>query len=306
MVSLAWKVDENPCPGRLAAMKRLVPAVVLLLGACTPAATDLTPTATVPPTSQTTTTTATTEPVDAPDCLAGDLPFAESGIAAALDSPQHDAITIGGIRWQPEQACERIMIEFLAEGGSPATRLGPVGVTVAQGSRVVRVSLPEAVAASAIGDSLLNGSLVHHVYVVEGIEDGLVVDLHLAQPAAARAFTTTSPSRLIIDLRPIADGAATAPQNATADVVLSSPRPGPELYPLRVAGYARPGVGAVQVTLRDQLGVVALSRSVSTVSSQHVWRAFTMTISDGPSGSVTVEVTADTGGDPVTVELDLP
>jgi hypothetical protein len=282
--------------------------VAVALTACIPATTDASPTTTVPPTTSTTPSTTTSSAIveEVPDCLAGTLPFAEQGIVAALDSPQHDATTIGGIRWQPEEGCERVLIEFLAEGGSPATRLGPVGVTVAPDTGIVRVTLPEAVEASAIGDSLLSGPLVDHIYVVEGIADGLVVDVHLAARAAARAFTTTSPSRLIIDLRPTSDvPIGIAPDNG-GRVVVSSPLPGPSLYPLQVAGYAAPGVDAVRITVSadDQ---TALERSVSTVTDRYLWRAFAVTISDGPSGLVVVRVAPDEHpDDAVAVELDLP
>jgi hypothetical protein len=285
--------------------------LAVALAACDPTSTDPDPTVTVPLETSTTTaaaaTTSTAAVDEVPDCLAGTLPFAEQGIVAALDSPQHDATTIGGIRWQPDEACERVLIEFLADGGSPATRLGPVGVTVAPDTGIVRISLPEAVEASAIGDSLISGPLVDHIYVVEGITDGLVVDVHLAARAAARAFTTTSPSRLIIDLRPTSDVPIGSSPDNGGSVVVSSPLPGPNLYPLQVAGYAAPGVDAVRITLSadDQ---TALERSMSTVTDRHLWRAFAVTISDGPSGLVQVRVTdaAATDDDGVVVELDLP
>lgn len=282
-------------------MKRFLVVVAVSAAACTPQSTE--PTATTAPRVEPSTTT-TAAPAG-PDCLAGDLPFAEQGIAAALDSPQHDATTIGGIRWQPEDGCERVLIEFLADGGSPATRLGPVGVTVSPDSGVVRVSLPEAVEASAIGDSLIDGSLVDRIYVVEGIEDGLVVDLHLQARVAARAFTTTSPSRLVVDLRPTTDVPIGSVADTGGRIVVSSPLPGPGLYPIQVAGYAAPGVDGVRVTLLAD-GVVALERSVSTATEQHLWRSFTMTISDGPSGPVELRVSAGGGDDAVVVEIDLP
>ena len=146
------------------------PAVVVVavtLTACTPA-----PPADSPTTTAQEPTSTTVAPASVPDCLAGTLPFAAQGIVAALDSPRPDATTIGGIRWQREEECERIVIEFLADGGSPATRLGPVGVTLAPDSGIVRISLPDEVGASAIGDSVITGSLVDRIYVVEGIEDG--------------------------------------------------------------------------------------------------------------------------------------
>ncbi len=284
-------------------MKRISGLVVVAvaLAACTQAVTVSSPTTAGPVETSTTTTTT---PPEGPDCLAGDLPFAEQGIVAALDSPQPDATTIGGIRWQPEEGCERVMIEFLAEGGAPATRLGPLGVTVAPDSGIVRISLPDAVQTTAIGDSLIAGALVERIYVIEGIEEGLVVDIHLAARSAARAFTATSPSRLVIDLRPASDVPIGSAPNTDGRVVVSSPLSGPGLYPLQVAGYAAPGVEEVLITLSAG-GEVALERSVSTPTAQQVWRSFTTTISDGPSGSVELRVAAEEG-EAVVVDLDLP
>jgi len=283
----------------------------LALTACTPAESEPAPTTTAPvETSTTTTIAASTTTVAAvaavPDCLAGNLPFAEQGIVAALDSPQHDAAIVGGIRWHAEEGCERVIIEFLAEGGSPATRLGPLGVTLAADTGIVRIALPEEVETTAIGDSLIAGNLVERIYVVEGIEDGLVVDIHLAARGAVRAFTTNSPSRLVVDVRPTSEDPVASPASASGSVVVSSPLPGPSLYPLQVAGYAAPGVEAVRITLSSD-GRTTLERSVSTVSDNHVWSFFGITISDGPSDLVLVQVTGDTATDDgVTVELDLP
>jgi hypothetical protein len=286
-------------------VKRFAPLLAttaLVIAGCSPQAADEPTTTPAPPQSSTTTTTET----ERPDCLAGALPFAEQGIAAALDSPQHDATTIGGIRWQPEDGCERVLLEFLAEGGSPATRLGPVGVTVARDSGVVRVSLPDEVEFSAIGDSKIGGTLVDHIYVVDGIqEDGLVVDLHLASRAAARAFTTTSPSRLVIDLRPAEESSIGSSPGTGSSIVVSNPLPGPGLYPLQVSGYAAPDVNSVQVAMLVD-GTVAVERSTSTTGEQHLWRFFGLTITDGPSGPVELQVAADGSGDPAIVELDLP
>jgi hypothetical protein len=275
--------------------------VVIALSACVPGSNDTATTSTRPPT---TTTTSTTVAATGPDCLAGNLPFAEQGIVAALDSPQHDATRIGGIRWQPDDECERVVIEFLAEGGSPATRLGPVGVTIGRDSGIVRVALPEEIEASAIGDSLIDGSLVDHIYVVDGVEDGLIVDVHLAAHAAARAFTTNSPSRLVIDVRPSGEEPLASAPASNGRVVVSSPLPGPGLYPVQVAGYAAPGVGSVRASLSVD-DTTTVERTVSMVSGLHVWHGFAFTVSDGPSGAVTLRVAAE-GDEGVAVELSLP
>ena len=129
--------------------------------------------------------------------------------------------------------------------------------------------------------------------------------LTLATRAAARAFTTSSPSRLIIDLKPTSDAPIGSAADTTGLVVVSSPLPGPSLYPLKVAGYAAPGTAGVRVTLFAD-GEVALERSVSTATEQHVWGAFTMTISDGPSGPVELHVTSGAPEEASIVQLDLP
>lgn len=274
-----------------------------MAAACSAQEPETPTTTTLPPATSSTTTTAAPE---VPDCLAGALPFAEQGIAAALDSPQHDATTIGGIRWQSDAGCERVLIDFLAEGGSPATRLGPVGVTVARDAGVVRVSLPDEVEFSAIGDTRLAGNLVDHVYVIEGMqEDGLVVDIHLATRAAARAFTTNSPSRLVIDLRPADDQELGSSPGTGASVVVASPLPGPGLYPLQVSGYTAPSITGVTVGLVAD-GQVVVERSASTTHDQHLWRFFALTIADGPSGPIQLLVSANGSDEPAIVELDLP
>jgi len=285
---------------------RFVPffvALAFFLAACTSSETGETTTTVAP------STTTTTEAGDTPACLSGELPFVEEGTVAALDSPGRDARAIAGIRWDPLEGCERVEIEFLSTTGAPATRIGPVGVSMLADAGIVRVTLSNDVVDSAVADSTLNGTLIDKWFVVEDSEDGLTVDLHLNERAAARAFTTTSPARLVIDLRGTGDD---RPREAplTADgVVLLSPQAGVGLYPLQVAGYAAPEVDAVRLRLTDS-AEVNVDRAVSTLSSTHVWRAFSAALSDGPSGSVLLLVgTVNDVGEPVfTIEvpLDLP
>jgi hypothetical protein len=254
-------------------------------------------------------TTATTEASDTPACLSGELPFVEEGTVAALDSQGRDARAIAGVRWDPLEGCERVEIEFLSATGAPATRIGPVGVSMLSGSGIVRVTLSDAIVDSAVADSTLNGTIVDKWFVVEDSEDGLTVDLHLNQRAAARAFTTTSPARLIIDLRGTGDDLPLATPLSAGGVVLLSPQAGVGLYPLQVAGYAAPEVDAVRLRLTDSADVT-IDRAVSTLSSTHVWRAFSAALNDGPSGTVLLLVgTVSDVGEPefaVEVPLDLP
>ena len=132
----------------------------------------------------------------------------------------------------------------------------------------------ESVANSAVADTTLNGTLVDKWFVVEDAEDGLIVDLHLNERAAARGFTTTSPARLVIDLRATGDDQSIAPPTSGGGIVLLSPQAGVGLYPLQVTGYSAPGIDAVRIQLADAAGV-GVDRSISTRSSAHVWHAFT-------------------------------
>lgn len=254
-------------------------------------------------------TTTTTEASDTPACLAGELPFVEQGTVAALDSQGRDARAIAGIRWDPLAGCERVEIEFLSATGAPATRIGPVGVSMLSDAGIVRVALSDAIVESAVADSTLNGTLVNKWFVVEDSEDGLIVDLHLNERAEARAFTTTSPARLVIDLRGTGDDRSLATPLSTGGIVLLSPQAGVGLYPLQVAGYAAPEVDAVRLRLTDS-AETTVDRSVSTMASTHVWRTFGAALDDGPSGSVLLLVgTSNEVGDPdfvIEVPLDLP
>ena len=244
-----------------------------------------------------------------PECLTGELPFVENGVVAVLDSEGHDARAIGDVRWIASNACERIEIAFLSDAGSPASSAGPVDVSILPDSGIVRVSLSDEITESSVADTTLNGDLIDRWYVIDGLDDGLVLDLHLSARAAARAFSTISPARLVIDLIPTDDDRPITPAVTDGGVVLLSPQPGVGLYPLEIAGYSAPGIGAVRVRLTDQMGV-AFDRSISTLSPAYVWHAFGVTLVDGPSGAVEFFAgTVDEDNEPIdgiTVPLDLP
>lgn len=283
-------------------LRSLLIVIVIAATACTPTEQEGGSTTTAP-------TTTTTVSTDTPACLSGELPFVEQGVVAALDSQGRDARAIAGIRWHALEGCERIEIEFLSVAGSPASRIGPVGVSILSDTGIVRVTLSDAIDDSAVADTTLNGTLLDGWFVIEGIADGLAVDLHLAGRAAARAFTTTSPARLIIDLVPAEEDASTATPASEEGIVLMSPQAGVGLYPLQIAGYSAPSVDAVRIRLSDSTGIL-VDRSVSTLSPVHVWHAFDVGLTDGPSGSVDLFVgTVNEEGEPVSgveVPLDLP
>jgi hypothetical protein len=283
---------------------RLALALTLLaVGACTA------PTGDEPSTTTVAITTTSTAAPDAPVCRAGELPFVGEGVIAALDSPDQDAHAIGGVRWFPYDGCERVELSFLSPLGSPASGIGPIGVTALPESGIVRVSFSEQVADSAVSDTMLEGDFVGSWHVVEGLGEGLTVDFHLNSPADARAFTADSPARLIVDFRPAETDRVPVMTVAGGGVVVLSPQPGVGLYPLQVTGYADPDTAAVRMQLWDETGIV-IDRSLSTLSPVYVWHAFNATVNDGPSGLVRLFVgSVDGDGTPVSgvdVELDLP
>lgn len=283
-------------------LRSLLIVIVIAAAACTPTEQEGGPTTIAP-------TTTTAPSTETPACLSGELPFVEQGVVAALDSQGRDARAIAGIRWQALGGCERIEIEFLSVSGSPASRIGPVGISMLSDTGIVRVTLSDAIADSAVADTTLNGDLLDGWFVIEGIADGLAVDLHLAGRAAARAFTTTSPARLVIDLIPAQEDLPIARPASDGGIVLLSPQAGVGLYPLHIAGYSAPGIDAVRIRLSDSTGVF-IDRSVSTLSPVHVWHAFDVELADGPSGSVELFAgTVDENEEPVAgveVPLDLP
>ena len=283
-------------------LRSLFIVIVIGAAACSPTVQEDVSTTITP-------TTTTIAPADTPSCLSGELPFVEQGVVAALDSQGRDAHAIAGIRWHALEGCERIEIEFLSATGSPASRIGPVGVSILSDTGIVRVTMSEAIVDSAVADTTLNGDLLDRWFVIEGIGDGLAVDLHLGARAAARAFTTTSPARLIVDLIPAREDLPITRPAAENGIVLMSPQAGVSLYPLQIAGYAAPSIDAVRIRLSDSTGVF-IDRSVSTLSPVHVWHTFDIGLSDGPSGSLDLFVgTVDEEGEPVAgveVPLDLP
>jgi hypothetical protein len=149
--------------------------------------------------------------------------------------------------------------------------------------------------------------------VTRSAEGQLAADIHLKPEAAAqvRALDATSPARLVVDVRPADTDLIVAPATVGTDIVLLSPASGPGLYPVRVAGYTRPGTGAVRVQMYDESRAVVLDRSVTTADAGNGWAWFDVALPDGPSGLIELYVGElddldQTVPEGVTVELDLP
>jgi hypothetical protein len=230
----------------------ILASIALIVSSCSPDA---------PPPSVTTTsstvTTSTTLPSDE-ICKIGDLKFGEEGLVAALGEDVGDATTLSSIRWEASSTCERVTLSFASRSGAPAKTLGPTGVTVLSYASVVRIALPEELSDTAVADMLADGDLVDRAFVVR--DDGAMwVDIHGSHglAIAARAFLTTSPSTLVVDI--IASDPDAHPVGAalSTTAVMMTPPAGPTIYPFTVEGYAAPSEASTRVQLLEGDEVVS-------------------------------------------------
>ena len=253
----------------------------------------------------------TTDSGPADFCLAGDLPFVESGLAAAVGDDVGDAAQIEQIRLDQAPTCERLTIEFTNGDGAPATSIGPTGITVLEFVGLVRVAVPQEIATTAIADTLLEGALVHGATVVRANDGSLIIDVRGTDgtPIVARAFATTSPATLVIDVATSQQLPEPAGVTVSARAVVVSPTPGPNLYPLTVEGYVAPGLHSVSIQLTTE-DSTEVDLSLALNGDNDAWQAFRSPIVDGPSGSATLFVgTTDRNDEPLdgaSVSLDLP
>jgi len=269
---------------------------------------------TPPETSVTTTsiqaTTTTTVPSDE-ICKIGDLKFGDEGLVAALGEDVGDATTVSNIRWEGSATCERITIGFASASGAPAKTLGPTGVSILGYAAVVRVALPAEVSDTAVADMLADGDLVDRAFVVRDDDGAMWVDIHAPDgPAiAARAFLTTSPSSIVVDITSLESGSRTVGAATSQTAIVMTPPAGPTIYPFTVEGYAAPGELATRVQLVSD-GEITTDISDSLPGWTDSWQGFVVAISDGPSGTVQIFVgSGDVQLDPeggAFVVVDLP
>jgi hypothetical protein len=289
--------------------------VALILAACSPVSS--TPTTTTPgdtPQQASDSSTAPTTTLQAgPDdfCLAGDLPFVDSGLAAAIGDDVGDAAQIEQIRLDRAPNCERLTIEFTNGAGAPATSIGPTGVTVLDFVGIVRVAVPPEINTTAIADTLLEGALIEGATVVRAEDGSLTIDLRGTDgtPILGRAFATTSPASIVIDVATSGELPEPAGATVSAPAIVLTPVPGPNLYPLTVEGYAAPGLHSVRVQLGTE-DSTDTDLSIALSGDNDAWQAFRSSIVDGPSGSTKLFVgTADGNNQPLdgaSISLDLP
>lgn len=216
----------------------------------------------------------------------------------ALRTGAGDAADIGQLRWQRhEETCERFVVDFEADGGEPAEEAGDVTVEFLRELGVIRIRLPE-VSPEIVeeADERFDGPLATAAYAVRGEDRKVHVDLHVGDPAEARALVLSSPARVVVDLRP--GGGPLPPEAARGRrVVVLRPRPGREAsYPLEVAGYARTFEANVLTRIR-QGGGVRVEDFTTARDWAGTWGEFDLVIEDGPSGPVELFVGEESARD---------
>lgn len=279
-------------------MHRLVPriatviAIAVLVSSCATSGSDPTeaPTTSATPVDATVPTTAapatSAAPLSTPPCLAGDRPFAASGIISAFGGPNGDAAQISGIRAASHDGCDRVVVDLLTVDGAPAGSLGPVGVEYNETAGIVRINLPRTVTNTAVADSLFDGVLAERAFVVRTVAGHLAVDIHVVagSSVALRAFEVGAPARVVVDLR--SDTEATPVTGATTDnsVVVITPTPGPASTPLVVSGYARTFEARVEARLHDTPDGDPVAQDATTATDwTEAWGEFTITLPEAPA-----------------------
>lgn len=275
--------------------------LVLLTAACTVSVdeTGATTTSTTPATTQAPPAVNLTGDANDPTCLQGDRPFSSSGVISAFGGSSGDAAQVSGIRTGLEADCERVVVDLLTAAGAPAGSVGLVGVDYDAAVGVVRITLPPAITRTAVADLRLDGELADRAFVVRTLAGNLALDIHIAAGAAValRAFEVTSPSRIVVDLRPDDEADSTIGAAFGTDVVVTGPAAGSGGVPLVISGYIRSAAPVIEARLHDnrEADPVAIE-PVDVAQSDDAWSEFEVTFYDPPRGSVDLHIGGDESG----------
>lgn len=280
-------------------MRRVVvPALLLLVAGCTGAGTGSTVTS-----SSTTSTTVSTSTTSLPPVVEcpGVGQFEEGGSIADIPAESSDSRNIGRISWERNDRCETFHFDFMTSEGAPATTAPGLSVDHLESFQVIRVSLD--IETTAVTEQLVETGLVDRLYVVSSLSGDLFLDLHLAQPAAARASVSSSPARLSLELRPgfvPFTGASTVGE----DFVLISPAQTEVDGDIQLLGYTRTTTGEVTAVATQDDSVVA-EATATTADATGSWGEFRVGLSL-PPGQLSVfigEESAEEGLQGITLDL---
>jgi hypothetical protein len=243
-----------------------------------------TPTSTIP------TTSTTINPDAALEEQCGELEsdFTATGTVGTGGSEASDATVIEAFSWESVGACERIRIGFATPEGAPAVEPPLVGVRFLRWAGVVRLEFGSGVTDAVIAEQVVDTSLVDRIYTVMQVDGTMFVDIHLREPVFARAFTSSRPAALAVDLAP-GGLAYTHPVRRVGELVLVPPDPAAATYPLTITGYALGATDSVEGLLRASDGSTVVGEA-AVGPSDFTWGAFSMVFPDGPRAQVTITV----------------
>lgn len=227
--------------------------------------------------------------------------FEEGGSIADISAQGSDSRNIGRISWERNDRCETFHFEFMTFEGAPATTAPGLSVDHLESLQVIRVSLD--IATAIVKEQLVETGLVDRLYVVRSLSGDLFVDLHLAEPAAARASVSSSPARLSLELRP---GFVPFMGTSTVgeDFVLTSPAQTEVDGDVQLLGYARTAAGEVTAVATQDDSVVA-EDTATTADATESWGEYRIGLSL-PPGQVSVfigEESPEEGLQGITVDL---
>lgn len=280
-------------------MKRVVvPTLLFLVAGCTGVGTGSTVTS-----SSTTSTSVDTSTTSLPPVVEcpGVGEFEEGGSIADIPAEGSDSRHIGRISWERNDRCETFHFEFMTSEGAPATTAPGLSVDHLESSQVIRVRMD--IATTAVTEQLVETGLVDRLYVVRSLTGDLFLDLHLAEPAAARASVSSSPARLSLELRP-GFVPFTGSSTVGGDFVLISPSQTEVDGDVQLLGYARTTSGEVTALATQEDSVVAQA-TATTADATGSWGEFRVGLSL-PPGQVSVfigEESADEGLQGITLDL---
>lgn len=255
--------------------------LALAIAACTEAPTETTTTAAPTTTAPEATTTPTL------GRCADEFEFAEGGQIADLRHEASDSRTIGVISWSEEEDCETFTVDFQTSEGAPATTPPSAVVSHLETFQVLRIRLFN-VDATVVTDQLVETTLVDRLYVVTSLDEGMFIDLHLAEPAQARVEGSASPARLTLTLKP---GLVpiTGFSTITDRLVVTTPPGGVVVDPfVTVSGYSRTFEGNVAFVATSGNDIV-LERNTTAADWSETWGEFRSTLSL-PPGEVSLSV----------------
>ncbi len=243
-----------------------------------------------PPESITATTrpsTFTLPPI--PPCLTSDPPFAREGEVGAYSPLTSDSALLAAIDWQAWEVCDRLLFSLASTGGAPTLVPPAATLTSLAEEGVMRLRLGAEVETSALSFQLVETASVDRLYVVADPDGGLIVDIHLAQPASARMVPSSAPAILTVDLRPQGPPFGQPPVIGSRAVLFPpSDREGTR-YPLVVGGYVTPGIGESVATLTSVGGQVR-ETPLRLAGAHDLWSGFAAVFLEGPVGWTTIQV----------------